>query len=74
MKFKTTQPLQRLGWINTNMLKDADAELLDQAKRYENMQQRKLGWQDSSTTAQLVSNGGALMCLTDRTIAVLLWR
>ena len=26
-----------------NMLKDADAELLDQAKRYEKMQQRKHG-------------------------------
>ncbi len=30
------------------MMKDADAELLDQAKRYENMQ-RKLGWQRFDT-------------------------
>ena len=44
-----------------NMLKDADAELLDQAKRYEKYAAAQAWLTDSSITLPTVSNGGAPM-------------
>ena len=50
------------------MLKDADAELLDQAKRYEKYAAAQAWLTDSSITLPTVSNGGAPNASTDRTI------
>ena len=44
-----------------NMLKDADAELLDQGKRYEKYAAAQAWLTDSSITLPTVSNGGAPM-------------
>ena len=44
-----------------NMLKDADAELLDQAKRYEKYAAAQAWLTDSSITLPTVSNGGSPM-------------
>ena len=44
-----------------NMLKDADAELFDQAKRYEKYAAAQAWLTDSSITLPTVSNGGAPM-------------
>ena len=62
MRVQTTQPLQQLVLDQyANMLKDADAELLDQAKRYEKYAAAQAWLTDSSITLPTVSNGGAPM-------------
>ncbi len=59
MQVQIIQPLQQLVLDQyANMLKDADAELLDQAKHMKNMQPYKHGLTDSSIAAPTVSNGG----------------